>query len=185
MVLLKTATHRDNVTPNQNPLKLIDFEVSSEYTDELLPLRTPILQQRREVSSSSKSSARSNSLPIPVSMDEQRHRRRELQDIAEAESFYANATWRMYRRITKYRMDHPLPDCYFNDKNEIPKQTDDHYNAYSDVATVAMSDQSVDCTSTDAVSPKEKIEQNFTNIPSQNKDIEDDDHYMMFELDLS
>jgi hypothetical protein len=185
MVLLKTAPHRDNVTPNHQKLKLMDFEVSSEYADGLLPLRTPTLQRRREVSSS-KSSARSSSLPIPISMDEQRHRCRELQDMAEAESFYANATWRMYRRITKYRMDHPLPDCYFNDRDEIPKHTDDHYKVYSDDATAATADPSIASTSNDSKGLTEKFEHDdFTNRPSQDKDIEDDDHCMMFELDLS
>ena len=121
-------------------------------------------------------------------MDEQRHRVREQRDMAEAESFYANATWRMYRRITKYRRDHPLPDCYFHDNDEIiRKETDDHSTAVNDdpkAVTAARSDQS----STDFKGLIEKfVHDDETNATSQNNDTdgEDDEHCMIFELDLS
>lgn len=199
MVLRKTEPPRDSVTPNLRKLKLIDLDISSEFADKLLPLRsTTITRQRREVSTSI-STARSRSLPIPTSMDEQRQRHREQQDIAEAESFYANATWRMYRRITKHRIDHPLPDCYFNNNGELQKDDVDQNTAYNDdpvAATVATSDQSVDSATTDSTSRCERIVRHEiddddiapfhrSQCIKDTEDDNDDEHCMMFELDLS
>ena len=133
-------------------------------------------------------------------MDEQRHRHRELQDMAEAESFYANATWRMYRRITKYRMDHPLPDRYFNDNEEL--NCDSYGNESNDdptVTSVTTSDQTI----SGARIASMKVGENGTDsedasaatrpfnpiLQSDTLDNDDDDekedHCKMFELDLS
>jgi hypothetical protein len=113
-------------------------------------------------------------------MEEQIHRTREMQDIADAKSFYDSATWRMYRRITKYRQDHPLPDGYFSNNDEASKKAD---NNSSNIHAI-----SVGATSKSFPSRKDGlIREDESKIPLQNKDVddEDDEHCMMFELDLS
>lgn len=204
MGILKTAPPTDDDTPNRRLVGLIDFEVSSEFTSGILPQRTVRTRQRREPTSlsalslNSSSRPRSHSRPIPISMDEQIHRHRELQDMAEANSFYANATWRMYRRITKYRIDHPLPDCYFEDKDDVISQSDDHQYANHDsdptVTAVITPDQSIGDTITSSMIGNKKGKDHEDTNPSarpfssfpQNDDLDDDDeHCMMFELDLS
>lgn len=203
MKLLKSVSqrHDDGATPNRRMVELIDLEGPSE-----LPLRPATTRRPRGkppvISSSSSSSSRSSSRPIPISMDEQRHRHRELQDMAEAESFYAKATWRMYRRITKYRMDHPLPDCYFdrdNDDDTTTSQRDDHqsindHTERTEASESTLDQSSIDFTKTTFIKNHAKHKnRDDAKRPSQSlpqNDIDDDDdekeeHCMMFELDLA
>ena len=129
--LRKTVSSHDDddATPNPRVVTLIDVEGFRELplrpaaTTRQPPLRGRSTVTTRSSSRSSSALLRSSARPIPISMEEQRHRYRELQDMAEAESFYAKATWRMYRRITNYRLDHPLPDCYFDQDDDDDAMT--------------------------------------------------------------
>jgi hypothetical protein len=103
-----------------------------------------------------------------------------MQDIAEAESFYDSATWRMYRRIMKYRQNHPLPDSYFSNNDEASKQADNNSSNFHAISVGANAKSF----------PSRKdglICEDESKIPLQNKDVDDkdDEHCMMFELDLS
>jgi hypothetical protein len=197
MGLLKTAAPSDDDTPNRRLVNLIDFQVSSEFASGILRQRNTRTRQCNELSSSSAltsslSRPRSDSRPIPITMDEKIHRYRELQDMAEAESFYANATWRMYRRITKYRIDHPLPDCYFED---VMSQSDDLLYTNNDDSSVVTPDQTIENTVITSMISDHKCKDHedshpsarpFNSFPQQVTSLEDDDeHCMMFELDLS
>jgi hypothetical protein len=171
--------HGDMATPLIQKVSLFDRKISSE-----LKRGTATSPHQRPGTYAITSRTR----PIHITMEERAHRRREVQDQNQSETYYSNATWRMYHRITKYRVDHPVPDCYYHSITSTTKGTTmtnlntdtvgavrTHSNGTTSMTSGRYDVQETRTTGTDNI---DLDENDFVNELN-------DEHSMMFELDMS